>query len=52
MYLLGGGLPNLSDEVAGNLRVSSLQRAQVERKEKYFNSAYKGIIYEFAVSHN
>ena len=32
--LLGGGLPNLSDEVARNLRVSSLQRAQVERKEK------------------
>ena len=33
---LGGGLPYLSDKSAGNLRVSSFWRDQVEReKERY-----------------
>ena len=43
---------NLSDEAAGNPRVSSLWREQIERKHKCLNSAYKGILYQIAVSHN
>lgn len=42
--------PSLSDKSAGNLRVYSLWREQIEKKDKCFNSAYKSIIYQITVS--
>ena len=52
LHLSGGGLLDSPDKAAGNLRVSNLGRDQVERKDKCFNSSYKGIIYQNAVSQN
>ena len=38
------------DKATRNIKVSSLWRDQVERKDKCFNSAYKGIIYQIVMS--
>ena len=46
LHLSGGGLPCSPGKAAGNLRVSSFWRDQVERKDKCFSSNYKGIIYQ------
>ena len=51
LLLFGGGLPYLSDTASRNLRVSSFWRHQVERKDQYFNSTYKGVIFQIVVSH-
>ena len=51
-HLLGSGLHNLPDKAIGNLRVSNLWRDQVKRKDKCFNCAYKGILYQIDRSHN
>ena len=48
----GGDLPYSPDKASGNLRVSNFWRDLVERKYKCFDSAYKGIVYQVAVSHN
>ena len=44
--------PYLPDKVTGKLRNYSFWRDQVERKDKYFNSIYKSIIYQVSINHN
>ena len=52
LHLPGGGLSYPPDKAAGNLRVSNFWREQVERKDKCYNSTYKGIIYQIAIRYN
>ena len=52
LNLSGGGHLYSTDKAAWNLRFSNLWRNQVERKDRCFNSDYKGIIYQNSVIHN
>ena len=44
--------PNLSDEAAGNLIDYNIWKVQIEKKGKWFSSAYKRMIYQITVGHD
>lgn len=50
LHLPGGGISYSLDKAAGDLRVSNFWKEQVERNDKCYNSTYKSIIYQIAMS--